>query len=129
MKKSKLIKLLSSLEGDPDIVLWNGMVGDWMDISPKLTEGLLVKETLKGYLQSVAMEKRRDLNDFDVELTPDEVEECEVDYKREKFDWEIGEFVSDEAIAEGHYKEKRVVFLDAKPRGVDTWDRLGKISY
>lgn len=129
MKKSKLIELLNTLEGDPDIVLWNGMVGDWADISPKLAEGRLVKETLKWYLRFAAMEKRRDLNDFAVELTPEEVEECKVDYKREKFDWVIGEFVSDKAIAEGHYKEKRVVFIDAEPRGVDTWDRLGKISY
>lgn len=129
MKKSKLIKLLNTIEGDPDIVLWNGMVGDWMDISPKLVETTLVKETFARYLRFVEMEKKRDLNDFSAELTPEEVEECKVDYKLEKFDWEMGEFVPDKAIAEGHYKEKRVVFLDAKPRGVDTWDRLGKISY
>jgi hypothetical protein len=32
MKKSKLIEMLNRLEGDPEIKLWNGMVGDWMDM-------------------------------------------------------------------------------------------------
>jgi len=33
MKKSKLIEMLNSLPGDPDVLLWNGWVDDWQDLS------------------------------------------------------------------------------------------------
>lgn len=32
MKKTQLIKILESIDGDPDVVIWNGFVNDWMDI-------------------------------------------------------------------------------------------------
>lgn len=44
MKKDKLIKLLLSIEGNPDILLWNGYAMDWMDIKG-LEEAELVKMT------------------------------------------------------------------------------------
>ena len=51
MRKNDLIKLLQTIEGNPEIVLWNGFVGDYQNISPKLVEGDLVKKTLEYYLE------------------------------------------------------------------------------
>jgi len=52
MCKNDLIKLLQTIEGNTDIVLWNGFVGDYQDISKELVKGELVKISLDWYLES-----------------------------------------------------------------------------
>lgn len=128
MKKSKLIAMLNELKGDPDIVLWNGMVGDWMDISPKLVEGELVKQSLRQAVAMYEFERKRDTNNFDYVLTQKELNSMRSSYKK-NWNWEDNEFVTQEDIKEGRYVKKRVVYIDAKKRGVHTWDRLGNIDY
>ena len=59
MKKNDLIKLLNSIEGNPDIVLWNGFVRDYQDISKELVKGDLVKISLDWYLETCRMERCR----------------------------------------------------------------------
>ena len=44
-------------------------------------------------------------------------------------DWECNEFVTQEDIETGRYMEKPVVYINAKKRGVSTWERLGNIHY
>ena len=46
MKKNDLIELLNGIKGNPDIVLWNGMVGDYMHIKG-LEEGDLLNASAK----------------------------------------------------------------------------------
>lgn len=128
MKKSKLIELLNALEGDPDIVLWNGMVGDWMDISPKLIQGELVKQTFNTFCSRVEYEEKRTKNDWDHTLKAEDMAELKSCYKK-NYNWEMNDFVTLEDIKEKRYQVKKVLFLNAKPRGVSTWDRFGNISY
>lgn len=45
MRKNKLIELLNSIPGNPDIVIWNGFVGDIQDIDSEIVERELVKHT------------------------------------------------------------------------------------
>ena len=128
MKKSKLIALLNQIKGDPDIVLWNGMVGDWMDVNPKLIEGELVKQSFETAVRMYEFEKKRDKNDFDYVLPQKERDEYKKSW-RKHWKWEDNEFVTKDDIASGSYLSKRVVYIDAKKRGVHTWDRLGDIDY
>lgn len=44
MKKDKLIELLSQIKGNPDIYLWNGFVGDYVDVVSKFITCELVNE-------------------------------------------------------------------------------------
>ena len=44
MRKNDLIKMLKEIKGNPEVVLWNGMVGDWMPVG-KLSESYLTKIT------------------------------------------------------------------------------------
>ncbi len=46
MKKSKLLELINSIEGDPDILLWNGYVEDWSEERAFLDISGLVKADL-----------------------------------------------------------------------------------
>jgi hypothetical protein len=64
MKKSKLIAMLNALPGDPDIKLWNGMVGDWMEIDPNLVPQELVRMNLDYWLESCRLEDCCDRKDW-----------------------------------------------------------------
>ena len=57
MKKNDLIKLLNTIEGNPDVALWNGFVGDYQDISKELVKGDLVKMSLDWYLEMCRIER------------------------------------------------------------------------
>ena len=60
MKKNKLIELLQAVEGNPEILLWNGYVGDYMDIDKELAERSLVKMTFLRYIETIWMERLRE---------------------------------------------------------------------
>lgn len=70
MKKNKLIELLQTIEGNPDIYLWNGFVGDWVDIDPNFVEDYLVKESVEHKFNCLKMEWCRDNSTFEI---PDDV--------------------------------------------------------
>lgn len=128
MKKSKLIELLNTIDGDPEVVLWNGFVSDYQHISPELIEEYLTKPTFETYQLGWLNEKRRDANSWDVELNEDELKECRLRYNR-SLNWEYNEFITTEDIKTKTYKKKRIVFLQPKLRGETYWDRLGDMSY
>lgn len=126
MKKSKLLGLINSIEGDPDILLWNGYVEDWMNISG-LVKADLVKSSFKEYCNRVKFEKRRDLRNWDYELSEADIKDCRKRHR--KIPWEFNEWVTQEDIDKGYYNVKPVVLISAKSRGIDSWDRIGNISY
>lgn len=126
MRKNDLIKLLQGIEGNPEIVLWNGLVGDWMGIKG-LSESYLTKITKEHYIFGCEAEEKISKKDFDHKLSPEAYEELVKRYS--KFPWEVNEYVTAEDITEKRYKIKRVVYIDAKLRGETSYDRLGSISY
>ena len=127
MRKNDLIKLLQTIEGNPDIVLWNSIVGDYQNISTKLVEGDLVKKTLKCYLEHNRMVRCLEENDWQYQLTNEEVEYLTNIYKT--FDYEQDNYVTQEDIKEKRYRKKRVVYIQPKESGWTFFDRRIKIEY
>lgn len=127
MKKNDLIKLLSELKGNPEVVLWNGFVGDYMNIKG-LEEGHLTKQSQKSYIEACEFEVKRDRKDFDYKFSLEDVEQAKRDY-RKYIGWEYNEYVCEENVKNGNCVSKRVVYIEAKPRGINTFDRAGGISY
>jgi hypothetical protein len=129
MRKNKLIEILNAIEGNPEIMLWNGYAGDYMDINKELVSGSLVKMTFDYYLQSCKMEHIRDNSekDWNFEFSEEETERLRKYYKT--FQWEENEFVSIEDIEKKRYTEKRIFYIETKPRNKTTWDRVGKTTY
>ena len=129
MRKNKLIEILNAIEGNPEIMLWNGFAGDYTDINKELVSGSLVKMTFDYYLQSCKMEHIRDNSekDWDFEFSEEETERLRKYYKT--FQWEENEFVSIEDIEKKRYTEKRIFYIETKPRNKTTWDRAGKMTY
>lgn len=128
MKKSKLIELLNKLEGDPDIKLWNGMVGDWMEISPELVPQDLVKQNLDYWLEMCRLEDCHDRKDWEYQMPKEEVERLTKNYPK-LHQWEMNPYITMEDVKEKRYKMKKILLLQPKVRGVKTWDRMGDISY
>lgn len=127
MKKNDLIKLLSELKGNPEVVLWNGFVGDYMNIKG-LEEGHLTKQSRKSYIEACEFEVKRDRKDFDYKFSLEDVEQAKRDY-RKYIGWEYNEYIFEDQIEKGNYISKRVVYIEAKSRGINTFDRAGGISY
>lgn len=126
MRKNDLIKKLQSIEGNPEIVLWNGMVGDWMAIG-NLQESYLCKVTAEHWIRSVENEECISRKDWNFKLPQEEIIDLKKRYR--KIQYECNEFVTQEDVQQGRWKTKRIVFIDAKKRGVATYDRFGSIEY
>jgi hypothetical protein len=128
MRKNDLIKLLQETKGNPEIVLWNGIVGDYMQIDNKLVEGELSKMTFEGLLHYYSLECKTDKNDWNYELTEEEKQGLLKNYK-DNYKWEINQFVTQKDIKSKTHKSKRVLYINAKRSGKCHNDRLGSISY
>jgi hypothetical protein len=128
MKKSKLIALLNALPGNPDIKLWNGMVGDWMEIDPKLIRQDLVKQSLEHWLEMCRLQDCQDRKDWDYQMPAEEVARLTKNYNKVN-QWEMNPYVKLDQVKNKQYKMKPILIMQAKPRGVKTWDRLGNIEY
>ena len=130
MRKNKLIELLHKIEGNPDIVLWNGIVGDYQNIDPCFVEGELVKKTLAEYIENCRVEQCVKLKDWEFKFSDDEINELKSNYKM-VLDWEDNRFVTEEDIELKRYSKKRVVFIQSKQRGENFFCRgvKGGINY
>lgn len=127
MRKNDLIKQLQEIKGNPEVVLWNGYVGDYMHID-NIIPSDLVKITKEYWIRSVLNEECIDRKDWNYQLPEQEVKELERRHRTE-IQWELNEYVSEEDIVNKQYKKKSVVFIQPKKRGVSTFDRAGTIEY
>lgn len=127
MRKNDLIKLLQTIEGNPEIVLWNGFVQDYQDISKELVKGKLVKLTLDWYLETCRMKRCIDEKDWKYKLTQDEINTYKNYYK--DFKYGQNNYVTEEDIKAKRYRVKKVVYLDAKLSNKTYHDRLGSVKY
>lgn len=128
MRKNDLIAMLSNIKGNPEIVLWNGIVGDFQHIDPTPVEGELVKQTLDHYIEMCRLEDCRDRKDWNYQLPASEVDALKVLY-RKVCKWEINNWVCIDDIKANRYKKKRVVYLQAKLKNERFSDRAGNIEY
>ena len=125
MRKNDLIAYLQSIKGNPEVLLWNGFVSDWHSIEPCITK--LTKMNKKYFLEFRRMERCIDTKNWEYQLTAEELQQAEKSYSNHEYEYD--EFVDQEDLKEKRYKQKQVIMLQGKPRGVKTWDRLGNIEY
>lgn len=128
MRKSDLIGLLQNIQGNPEIKLWNGMVGDWMDINKNLVPATLVKQTFEHYVEMIRLEQCMAKKDWSIQLSAEEISELRQSYKK-YIKWEFNQFVDEEDVKAKRYSRKNIFYIDAKRRGVTTYDRIGNLEY
>ena len=127
MRKNTLIEKLQALEGNPQVVLWNGFVQDYVDIGDMVTFPLY-KMSLSYYLEVCRLEHCRDIDDWSYQPSEERLEYLKRKYK-EVVDWKANDYITDEDLKAGRYTQKKVFVIDAKTKGKKTRDRLGEISY
>lgn len=112
MRKNELINILSQIKGNPEIVIWNGFVGDYHKISKELVPVELVKHSREH-----------------LSLYCDDPEKLDHLYKTEE--WELpNSFVPEEEYARWYGNRKKTVYvLNGKLRGKKYLDRLGTMEY
>lgn len=128
MRKNDLIKLLQELPGNPEIKLWNGIVGDVVDIKPDVAEVRMVKQSLHDYIERCRLEECRDRKDWEYQFPPEDITDMTKNYKK-VCAWEINEYVDDDRIKNKDYLQKKIYVIDAKIMNKSSYDRLGTISY
>jgi len=128
MRKNDLIKILQETKGNPEVLFWNGEVGDWMNIS--VSEDELSKQTLEAYLLLCLHQRKQQENNPKFEFSPEETEQMKKLYKTVS-EWDAYEFVNrdDKFFGEKLRDWKKVLLIQVKSRGKTTWDRLGTIQY
>jgi hypothetical protein len=119
---------LQEIKGNPEILLWNGYVGDYQHIAPETVESTLVKESLAGYLEYYQLRIFKNSGEYR-ELTPEEKQEATESMPKIS-KWEQNSHVDAEDIKAKRYKKKRVVYLKPKLRGELNYFRgVGDVAY
>ena len=120
MRKKDLIKILESIHGNPEIMLWNGIVEDVMHIK-NITPKLMEKTKFSYYEKGCKLEAYKDGSP---EPTLDELKE---NYKKYASKFELVDPYF--PINKKMYTYKTVYVIDAKPSGKVNYGRGGNISY
>lgn len=130
MTKDQLITALQSIEGNPEVCLWNGYVSDYNKLN-NVSVFNLVKEDV-GFIQSnLEYEYMRDNK---TSIIPEDVKEGFSNTAKElhkKQEWGFpNKFVKESEFKRWYgTKTKKIVLIDVKPRNKETWDRLGAVRY
>lgn len=140
MRKNDLIKMLESIKGNPEIMLWSHLVKDVIPISSKMEEVDLYKDSLEykqrvyenEYILSLKSVRKGELTEL-----PDTTEfheklkslrqEAEAAYKKEKYEYRL--YMNEKLIKSGTIKKKKVVVIQPRIVGKTFWDRAGDINY
>ena len=130
MKKNKLIEILNKIEGNPDILLYNGFVDDWMDIEVEIESHVLVKETVEFWLNRYIY----DYVDRHKEQPSEKLKEewlKEIKLKRRYSEWEFPNAYVQEQEFERWYgkRYKKVILINAKLRGKNDPGRGCDLEY
>ena len=117
MKAKDLIAILEK-NPEQEIKLYNGFVGDWVDIS--IEECELVKTKDSTLLEQINYQNKR-------EGLPIWSKLQEGKYK--KRDWELKNRFVDYVKSKSHYDFKNVFMIQGTKRNKQTFDRHGDIEY
>jgi len=130
MRKSELIKQLEAIKGNPEIHIWNGVVGDFMPIE-KIGLSLLVKESEEHFLRSLKNEWCIENRTWDVPTSILEKIKNIAKAHHKKETWQIpNEFVYEEDLDDWYGRhQKTIIYLNPKVLGRTYEDRAGKIKY
>ena len=130
MRKNKLIDILNQIEGNPDILLYNGFVDDFMDFNIRTEPCVLVKHSLEFIHKRLCYSFHERNSRFPNESENKELlKQSEILSKEEE--WEFpNEFVTqDDAKHWYGNRMKKVFMIEARLRNKKCYDRAGSLEY
>ena len=131
MKKNQLIELLQSIEGNPEIMIWNGLVNDVMHIQGVGNDRLY--KYSKEHIYSQLKYSQHELKSISDGLPKDTEKELKQQAERlfKKAKYEYPNPYLDPADYGSWYSKrtKPILVILAAPTGKTHADRLGTITY
>ena len=123
MRKNELIKILEGINGNPEVVIWNGHVDDYNNISRDVESIELVKKS-REFLEA-AINHQRSSEGLGA------ISDSEMSDIMQSQEWDLpNRYVADSDMERWYGKKrKRIVVLEPVARGKKYFDRLGAISY
>lgn len=121
MRKNELIQALQEIEGNPEVVLWNGFVEDYMQLNTP-TKGTLYKMKKDVYEKFLVLERSIKGRDAGITLE-DKKRYSEMPYEYFEYNPEF------ESSKKKMYKKKNIIWITTKTRGKKLWDRNGGYEY
>ena len=122
MRKNELIKILEGISGNPQVVIWNGYVGDYNNISSDVESIELVKNS-REFLEAAINHQRSSEG-----LGP--ISDSEMSDIMRSQEWDLPNSVADSDMERWYGKRrKRIVVLEPVARGKESYGRPGTICY
>ena len=135
MRKNELIKLLEEIEGNPEVVLWNGFVQDWQHIDKdNILHTCLYKESKEHIEKMLTFEVIRDTGRKPTEEEQNELKSIAANSFLKEYSWHLDDCY-DPVLTDEEKKSRygnnirKVLVLQPKIKGEEYFDRLGAMSY
>lgn len=133
MRKNDLIKLLESVKGNPEVMLWNGFVEDVVPLSKDYTEETLYKHSKEFLMSALEGEYRRDHDiNYSIPLSEEAIktikEKTENAYRNTEYTLP-NPFLGFEEYKNWYGRKKSILILQPKLVGKTCFDRIGEINY
>ena len=126
LTKDELLEILSKIDGNPEIVLWNGFVSDYQHVDD-VRGATLVKQSFAKYCRSIENERIVDKTDINYRIPNGEIAELRENW--ESHQWELDPYVTEAEISSGAYESRLVLVITAKSRDLIGFDRIGGFKY
>lgn len=124
MRKNDLIKLLQSIEGNPQVVIWNGFTHDYQHIDKTFIPLTLYKPE-KSWLKKKIIDLQRS------HLGKNPISEEEFNQLYSNIEYEkANRFYTENEIKERYSKKtKKLIVFNVLERNKIVFDRLGSYKY
>jgi hypothetical protein len=120
VRKNELIKKLQKLKGNPEVMIWNGIVEDFVSIGEVGVHSLF-KPTRNDWINCVRYEETL----YNKRFTDERV----LTTAYNKIPYEPNEYVTDEDIKQGYYKKKNIGYINVKKANKTSTSRICNVYY
>ena len=130
MRKNDLIKLLESFEGNPEVMLWNGFVSDFMPIQD-LKQVKLFKESEEHRLTSLTYEYQYERKSQEP-IPKEDMDKLRERAKKQTANkpYELPNYYLDPQHYSLWYdRTKKIIGIHPKTTGKKLTDRMGSMEY
>ena len=131
MRKNQLIELLQGIKGNPEVMVWNGLVDDYMPIG-SVDTNTLYKQSIDFIYKKLVYDYQERNNSFDkppVEIQEKFREKATALFKKETY--ELPNMYLDQDQFSDWYgnNKKAIISLNPKPTGKVSEGRSCNLTY
>ena len=131
MRKNQLIELLQGIKGNPEVMVWNGLVDDYMPLG-SVDTNTLYKQSVEFIYRNLAYNYQEINNSFDkppIEIQEKLREKATLLFKKETYELP-NMYLDQDQFSDWYGNNKKVIIsLNPKPTGKVSEGRSCNITY